>query len=394
MKILAHTCVPVLALLLFGAPASHAQDKQQDSKQDNKQDNNMVVLTNPDARAVTSYWTPERFKAARPLPLPQASPGAAQPQEPPRLEGQAESSDARAPSMRTAPSAKRLFAPGDTKPDTRQNNSGEVTSPGAVGTFGAHFTSSRVFPQFTGLAAPFSADRAYPYITTGTLFFSIDGVPYLCSASVIQHRIVATAGHCVHSGTASGFHSNWVFVPAYRDGNAPLLVWHWRAAIVTGTWAFGGGTVPNAADYAMIEFADQPVGGATRALGDVTGWLGWQTLSLSANHTSKLGYPCNLDNCRKMQIVTSGAFRNVAPNNVEYGSDALGGSSGGPWIQNFQVLQAGGGTGTNTGSNRVVGVTSYIYVPSDPKVQGASIPDRRWVSIFNTLCARVPGNCL
>jgi hypothetical protein len=39
-------------------------------------------------------------------------------------------------------------------------------------------------------------------------------------------------------------------------------------------------------------------------------------------------------------------------------------------------------------------VTSYIYVPNDPKVQGASIPDRRWVNIFNTLCGRVAGNCL
>jgi hypothetical protein len=95
-----------------------------------------------------------------------------------------------------------------------------------------------------------------------------------------------------------------------------------------------------------------------------------------------------------MQIVTSGAFRNVAPNNVEYGSDAEGGSSGGPWIQNFQVLQTGGGTGSNTGSNRVVGITSYGYTPRDPKVQGASIPDSRWVNLFNTLCSRVPGNCL
>jgi hypothetical protein len=144
----------------------------------------------------------------------------------------------------------------------------------------------------------------------------------------------------------------------------------------------------------MIEFGDQAVGGVARALGDLTGWLGWQTLSLSANHTSKLGYPCNLDSCQKMQIITSGAFRNVAPNNVEYGSDAEGGSSGGPWIQNFQVLQAGGGTGSNTGSNRVVGITSYGYTPRDPKVQGASIPDSRWVNIFNTLCARAAGNCL
>jgi V8-like Glu-specific endopeptidase len=385
MKLTTRTCVPVLALLLCSAPASQAQDNK---------DNNSVVLTNPDAKAVAAYWTPERFKAARPLPLPQASSNVTQPQEMPRLDGQVESSEARTPVVRSLPPAKRLFTPGDAKPDANQDRNGGVVSPGGVGTFGANFTSSRVFPQFTGASTQFSADRAYPYITAGKLFFSIGGVPYLCSASVIQHRVVATAGHCVHSGTASGFYSNWVFVPAFRDGTAPLLSWNWRAVIVTGAWASGGGTVPNAADYAMIEFGDQAVSGATRALGDVTGWLGWQTLSLSANHTSKLGYPCNLDSCQKMQIVTSGAFRNVAPNNVEYGSDAEGGSSGGPWIQNFQVLQTGGGTGSNTGSNRVVGITSYGYTPRDPKVQGASIPDSRWVSIFNTLCARAPGNCL
>ncbi|HEY1227090.1 MAG TPA: hypothetical protein VGF26_07180, partial [Ramlibacter sp.] len=293
------------------------------------------------------------------------------------------------PSLRNAPPAKRLFTPG-----AQQNHDSEVVSPGAVGTFGAHYTSSRVFPQFTGSATPFSADRAYPYITTGALFFSIDGAPYRCSASVIQHRIVATAGHCVHSGTSAGFFSNWVFVPAFRDGTAPLLSWNWRAATVTNTWATGGGTVPNAADYAMLEFQDNSVSGRTFALGDVTGWLGWQTLSLAANHTSKLGYPCNLDSCQKMQDVTSGAFRTVAPNNVEYGSDATGGSSGGPWVQNFQLLQSGGGTGSNTGSNRVVGVTSYIYVSNSPKVQGASIPDSRWVSLLNTLCGLRSGNCL
>lgn len=381
MKFLAHACVPALALLLFSAPASYAQDL--------KPDNNMVTLSNPDTKMATSYWTPERFKAARPLPLPQATAGAVQLQEPAQAAEPSIGSDARAPSLRTRPSERRLFAP-----DAKQTYKDKLLTPNAVGTFGAYYTSSRVFPLFMGANAPFSADRAYPYITVGKLFFSIAGAPFVCSASVIQHRIVATAGHCVHSGASSGFYSNWVFVPAYRDGNAPLLVWNWRSVTVTGTWAAGGGTVPNAADYAMIEVGDQTVGNRVVSLGDLTGWLGWQTLSLSANHTSKLGYPCNLDNCQRMQDVTSGAFRNVAPNNVEYGSDALGGSSGGPWVQNFQVLQVGGGSGSNTGSNRVVGVTSYIYVPSDPKVQGASILDGRWINVFNTVCARAAGNCL
>jgi V8-like Glu-specific endopeptidase len=377
MKNKALASLPVLGLLMLGARPVHAQE-------------NAVVITNPDAKALSAYWTPERFKAARPLPLPRAEPNATPREEAPAATGKAESSDGRAPTQTMRPRAQRLFVP-----DARQNRSeGEVMTPGAVGSAGAHYTSSRVFPMFTGSGANFSADRAYPYITVGTLFFSINNQPFICSASVIQHRIVSTAGHCVHSGTSAGFHSNWVFVPAFRDGNAPLLTWNWRAAIVTGTWAGGGGGVPNAADYAMIEFADQNFGGRNFALGDVTGWLGWQTLSLSANHTSKLGYPCNLDGCQKMQVVTSAAFRNTAPNNVEYGSDATGGSSGGPWVQNFQQLQSGGGTGANNGGNRVVGVTSYGYTSPAPKVQGASIPDRRWIDIFNTLCSRVAGNCL
>lgn len=369
--------VPFLTLSLFGAAAGQAQEKP-------------IMVTNPDAKAAAAFWTPERFKSAKPLPMPHADPATTMREEPAAAPaGKAESSDGHAPAQFTRPPAKRLFTP-----EPGKGTNGGVVSPGAVGSFGAHYTSSRVFPLFTGTSAPFSADRAYPYITVGTLFFSIDNVAYLCSASAIQNRIIVTAGHCVHSGTSSGFYSNWVFVPAFRDGTAPLLTWNWRAAIVTGTWATGGGTVPNAADYAMIEVGDQPVNGVTRSLGFVTGWLGWQTRSLSANHTSKLGYPCNLDRCQKMQNVTSGAFRNTAPNNVEYGSDAEGGSSGGPWVQNFQMLQTGGGSGSNTGSNRVVGVTSYGYVPNDAKVQGASIPDARWISILNTLCSRVPGNCL
>jgi V8-like Glu-specific endopeptidase len=376
MKHLPISPVISCALLLLAAPACHAQAEA-------------VSKTNADVadKAANGYWTPERFRAAKPLPLPRVAPDAVKAQEEPAAAAKPQFRDGSAPARAVRPSARRLFTP-------LPSYSDEVVEPGAAGTFGAHFTSTRVFPMFTGSATQYSADRTYPYTAVGKLFFSINGSPYVCSASVIQRRVVATAGHCVHSGTASGFYSNWVFVPAFRDGTAPYLSWNWRYVTVSGTWASGGGTVPNAADYAMIEFADQPLsaGAPPSKLGNVTGWLGWQTVSLSANHTSKLGYPCNLDNCQKMQDVMSNSFRNTSPNNVEYGSDAGGGSSGGPWVQNFQVLATGGGTGQNTGSNRVVGVTSYGYTSADPKVQGASILDDRWVQLWNMICAR-SGNC-
>jgi V8-like Glu-specific endopeptidase len=368
---------------MLGAAAIPAQAQDQDQREP-------VVRINPAAQWFASaYWTAERFKAAKPLPLPLATPGTRREVQPAAPTGQPAASDGQLPTEPPGYAGQQLFSPG------AEAAAVGAANPGAVGSFGAHYTSTRVFPMFDGAAAPYSADRGYPYRTVGILFFSIDGVPYLCSASVIQRRVVATAGHCVHSGTSAGFHDNWVFVPSYRDGSAPFKMWNWRLVSVTSTWATGGGGVPNAADYAMIEFSDQPLypNAKPTKLGYVTGWLGWQTQSLIPNHTSKLGYPCNLDSCGKMQNVTSNSFAATSPNNVEYGSDARGGSSGGPWVQNFQILAQGGGTGLNTGSNRVVGVTSYGYVEEEPKVQGASIPDSRWIGLWNLMCGQ-PGNCV
>ena len=371
-------CATVQAIaLLSAAPAMAQTDHQPVSKE------------NSDARSVVEYWTPERFKAAKPLPLPTAKPGQSKRSVPPaQPSAKPEGSDGQGPTEDVDPGDQQLY---DAEQKSLLNGQAE---PQAQGTFGAPYTSTRVFPMYTGKAAPYSADRAYPYRTVGKLFFSIDDVAYVCSASVIQRRVVSTAGHCVHSGDSGGFYSNFVFVPSFRDGTAPFKAWNWRFVVVTGEWAFGGGGVPNAADYAMIEFADQPIrsGGPVTRLGNVTGWLGWQTLSLASNHTSKLGYPCNLDACQKMQNVMSNSFQLSEPNNVEYGSDARGGSSGGPWVQNFAIQANGGGTGINTGQNRVVGITSYGYISTDPKVQGSSIPDNRWVQIWNVICARA-GNC-
>lgn len=360
---------------------------------------------NVSALLPNTYWTPARFKAARALDLPLAAAGQRHESIAPPSTGKPQWSDAGLPTIEVNQPAVNLFASLDPRsrsfdllesPVSAAVEQALQATPTAAGSFGAYYTSSRVFPLFTGAAAQYSADRAFPYRTVGKLFFSINGDPYLCSASVIQRRIVATAGHCVHSGNlATGFYSDFVFVPAYRDGTAPFRTWNWRFVTTTYTWATGNDEVPNAADYAMIEFDDQPIttGGAAVKLGNVTGWLGWQTSSLLPNHTSKLGYPCNLDSCQKMQNITSNSYQPTEPNNVEYGSDARGGSSGGPWVQNFQLVPVGGGTGIQNASNRVVGITSYGYVSETPKVQGASILDSRWVQLFNTICAAKSGNC-
>jgi V8-like Glu-specific endopeptidase len=340
-----------------------------------------VTLRASEAIAAMSFWTPERFANATPMDLPIAS--ATSEMVASLSGGTPEFFDGRNGSGGAGMEV-QLFDPeaAATAPD-------DAVQPQTVGTFGAHYTSSRVIPKL--------AERKYPWKPAGRLFFSTPLGTSWCTASAIGARIIVTAGHCVHNGNGapSGWYSNWVFIPAYRNGAAPFGSWGWAEVTVTGTWYAGGGGVPNAADYAMILVPDQMVGTKLKRIGEVTGWLGWQTLSLSANHTTQLGYPGNFDSGNIQHQITSGAFRNTAPNNVEYGSDSQGGSSGGPWIQNFSEVAAGqAGIGFNNGPNRVVGVTSYGYISPDPKVQGASIPDSRWSDIFNAFCAANPKNCV
>ena len=345
-----------------------------------------LALSDVQAQATLAYWTPERLASAQPMPLPR--PTFAPQEEEPQLVGPPQGVNGRAPSVNLrADQTNLLFDPASAQVEP-EVASDEGIEPQNHGTFLAPYTSSRIVPT--------TADTVYPYRAAGKFFFTQPGVGnFVCSAGVISRRVIATAGHCVHrgSGGAAGFYTNFLFVPAYRNGAAPFLTWNWAFVVVTGTWAAGGGGVPNAADYAMLEVQDRIVGGVPRQLGSLTGWFGWQTLSLSRNHTTKLGYPVNLDNGQLMHQELSGNFRNTSPNNVEYGSHSRGGSSGGPWVQNFGAAAAGQVGGLNPGPNRVVGVTSYGYVSTDPKVQGASILDSRWVQIWNIVCAHRVGNC-
>lgn len=336
--------------------------------------------TEAQAAETLAYWTSARLASAQPM-LPLANPKAVAPEAAAQGSGASVSLPGKRPTMTAgADAAARLYDPAQ----VRIQSEDDGIESQAVGSFGAHYTSARV--NQPGL------ETIYPNRTVGKLFFTGNtGGNFVCSASVLRHRIVLTAGHCVHrgSGGTGGFHRNFLFVPALRDGSAPLFTWTPRRVGTTSQWAISNGVVPNAADFGMLEMNDR---GTTR-IGILTGFLGFRTLGLIPNHTTKLGYPCNIDACNKMQQVTSQSHRAVSPNNVEYGSNARGGSSGGPWVQNYGIQGTGGLT---SGLNQVVGVTSYGYVSTAPQVQGSSIPDSRaggFIPLLNTMCAARAGNC-
>jgi V8-like Glu-specific endopeptidase len=85
---------------------------------------------------------------------------------------------------------------------------------------------------------------SFPNRTHGQVFFTEPGEgDFTCSGTVVtanSHSVVLTAGHCVHEGgPGSGFATNWIFVPGYRDGSRPFGEWPATSLASTAGWVDG-----------------------------------------------------------------------------------------------------------------------------------------------------------
>lgn len=227
-----------------------------------------------------------------------------------------------------------------------------------------------------------ATNTAYPYRASGKLFFNKVGVAgtFVCSASLIKRGVVVTAAHCVAQFGANRFHTNFRFVPGYRNGLAPFGTWTGAAIVLT---SYLNGTNPCTTagvvcrdDVAVLRVT--PVSG--RYPGTATGWYGygWNGFGFTAaklTHITQIGYPVCLDNGQFMERNDSHGFTNAAQvNNTIIGSLMCGGSSGGPWLVNFGIrpILTATTSGTAANPNIVVGTTSWGYVSTAPKQQGAS----------------------
>jgi hypothetical protein len=88
-----------------------------------------------------------------------------------------------------------------------------------------------------------SLDVTYPYRIHGRLFLTFGASNASCSGTVVTSRsrdVILTAGHCVAEPVGLGstlFARNVIFVPGYRNGDAPLGSYVGTRGGTPGQWA-------------------------------------------------------------------------------------------------------------------------------------------------------------
>lgn len=174
-----------------------------------------------------------------------------------------------------------------------------------------------------------AAPGVAPVGHVGKVFFTFGGVDYVCSGNVVSSRnqdVVATAGHCVNEGPGR-YASNWTFVPAYDDGDAPYGKWTARKLFTTSQWAKKGDLNFDTGFAVLGTRGGRHVGAVVGASGVAFNQAKGQTYTL-------YGYPADQPfDGEKLQKCTGKAVKDA------YGSadqgvtcDMTGGSSGGPWL--------------------------------------------------------------
>jgi hypothetical protein len=198
-----------------------------------------------------------------------------------------------------------------------------------------------------GTSSATATEAPLPYPSAeGKVFFTDSGVNYVCSGSALvstNESVVWTAGHCVNEGPGA-FYTNFMFVPAYRDGAAPYGRFAAPTLLTTSGWRTSGefGVDLGAAVVSTNE-SGQSLADAVAEIPPVFNSTRNQSYSL-------YGYPAaGKFSGQRMYVCNTAWSRNdtsATPATMGAPCNMTGGSSGGGWI---------------TASGAVASVVSYGY---------------------------------
>ncbi|MGP3952396.1 trypsin-like serine peptidase [Streptomyces sp. 7N604] len=258
---------------------------------------------------ISDFWTAERMREAAPLDLLSVTPA-----------------DTAAGSAAVA-------------------GGGEETTVAPVGPSGAGI---QAFPQGGG---PWTGGGKV-VATAGRVFFTYNGRTASCSGNAVTSAnasTVLTAGHCVK--LEGNWHTNWVFVPGYHDGQAPYGRWTAAKTLSTPQWS-----ASEDINYDVGAAVVSPLDGKR-----LTEVVGGQGVAFNTGYTVDMyafGFPAAAPYDGEKFIYCSGTTFQDFLLSSDHGMscDMTGGSSGGPWFTKFDE-------GSGTGLQSSVNSFKYNFLP-------------------------------
>lgn len=254
----------------------------------------------------------------------------------------------------------------------------------------------------------------YPWRAAGKMFMKFGPSTFVCTASVIGKNVLVTAAHCVHNfgEREPGFADAVTFEPARHGTDRPFGTWVGKEWWIPKAYFEGTDTCAPEAPGIVCENDVAVVVLEKRGndfVADLTGQFGVKSDNygygeLFGNRIAQLtqlGYPSQNYDGVKM-IRTDALGYQDAPNNVIIGSAQTGGSSGGPWLQNFGMKTSYTGTPPLADDdNQVVATTSWGFTSDKFMIQGASRFGKNTIytaksniqSLMDSACGANPGSC-
>jgi len=188
--------------------------------------------------------------------------------------------------------------------------------------------------------------------TAGRVFFTYQGRQASCSGDAVtsgNKSVVLTAGHCVKLEGA--WHTDWVFVPAYKDGNAPFGTWTAKATLTTPQWE-----ASEDINFDVGAAVVNPLDG--QSLTDVVGGQGVAFNQSRGQDMYAFGWPAADPYDGTHMIYCSGTtFDAFISDGIGMTCDMTGGASGGPWFLQFNEA-------TGTGLVNSVNSFKYNFLPT------------------------------
>nr|WP_051831286.1 peptidase [Streptomyces violens] len=276
-----------------------------------------------DAKKAAAFWTAKRMRAAKPLDL---------------LSVARKKLDAAAARAASAPAAHALPRGKEAAVPPTLPSLPSLPSPGL-----------KAFPQAGG---PWTGGGKVT-ATAGRVFFTYQNRQASCSGNAVtsdNRSTVLTAGHCVKLDGA--WHTNWIFVPGYHDGQAPHGKWAASKTLATPQW-----TKSEDINYDVGAAVVPPLNGK-----HLTDAVGSQGVAFNTGYTQKMyafGYPAASPYDGSKLIYCSGTTIKDPLFSKDHGMpcNMTGGSSGGPWFTKFDEK-------TGTGLQSSVNSFGYTFLPN------------------------------